>query len=541
MRRVPSFPCCHTGPMSGPAIELDGLGDAMTFVVSTGPANGSVSVDVDAGAFVYTPAENFSGDDSFEVVVTDVNGASTRQLVQVSVNAVADAPGLTVSDVAVQIGGKRIEGTTAADVLHGTAGSDIVVGGEGNDVLHSDSNTTGGGYQVALDVRAALSDLDGSEALAVVISGVPAGASLSAGEEIAPGVWQVAVADLAGLSMTVGDAVDVTLTVSATSRESSGEVATVSATLAVTFEGVDPTQVVDILQGGSGDDTMIGGDGFDYVDFSTAGNGVNVSLRGGTATGDGSDTFTGIEGVIGSDYSDRLVGDRGDNVIIANDGDDRVYSGGGNDTIYDGAGHDKVRAGSGDDVIRLAADGQRDKIDGGRGFDTIDFTGVERAVMLNLDNGNVRGASGNDKVRNIEGVIGGSADDDITGSKGDNALDGGAGNDVIRGGRGADLLTGGEGDDIFVFEVGDVISGRTTYGVDTITDFVAGDQLDFSDFSKGHKGLDLVNDVHLTNTDAGIVVSIDMGGRTGFVDVVLLEGVHDLTIDAMIAGDHFIV
>lgn len=64
-------------------------------------------------------------------------------------------------------------------------------------------------------------------------------------------------------------------------------------------------------------------------------------------------------------------------------------------------------------------------------------------------------------------LTGGGGTDVLYGFAGDDILNGGGGNDILTGGTGNDTLTGGGGNDKFVFHNGD--------GLDTITDFVAGD------------------------------------------------------------------
>ncbi len=70
------------------------------------------------------------------------------------------------------------------------------------------------------------SDMDGSETWSefTQVAGVPAGASLSRGTEIAPGLWQVATADLRGGLVSVRPAehsdADFTLTLTATLTDS---------------------------------------------------------------------------------------------------------------------------------------------------------------------------------------------------------------------------------------------------------------------------------------------------------------------------------
>lgn len=78
---------------------------------------------------------------------------------------------------------------------------------------------------------------------------------------------------------------------------------------------------------------------------------------------------------------------------------------------------------------------------------------------------NARGGSGNDTL------IGNQANNRLDGGGGTDVLDGGEGDDVLIGGPGNDILTGGDGADTFVFAA----SGS---GMDTITDFGAGDALE---------------------------------------------------------------
>ncbi len=72
------------------------VGEVLTYSIKTGgePAHGSVSFNQVAGTFVYTPAGNYNGGDSFTILVTDASGATTEQAVSVTVNPVNDAPTL---------------------------------------------------------------------------------------------------------------------------------------------------------------------------------------------------------------------------------------------------------------------------------------------------------------------------------------------------------------------------------------------------------------------------------------------------------------
>ncbi len=526
--------------ISGSIGATDPDGDVLSYALASGPQHGSVTLDPATGAFVYTPDANYSGADGFGVVVTDAFGKFVEQHVNVTVNAVADAPTLTVSDVSVMVGGLAINGTSAPDILYGTAGSDLIIGSDGNDIIYSEEQPDTG-YAVKLDIDAALTDLDGSEMLTVQISGLPEGATLSAGREIGAGVWEVSSAELPGLTMTAPEAVDVTLSVAAIAIEGNGSTASVSASIDVHFDGVDGTGGLDILRGGGGDDLMFGGGGIDYVDYSTTGNSVIVSLVTGTATGDGNDMFSGIEGVLGSQYNDTITGDGQQNFLYAGGGDDYVDAGAGDDLISDGAGRDQIYGGTGNDVIVAAVDSSLDHFNGGYGIDIVDYSAATTTIMADLGNGIVTLGGNKDLLFNIEGVTGGSGNDTLLGSNGDDILNGGAGNDTLKGGRGYDTLAGGSGSDTFVFTQSDVKSGQNYYGFDTITDFGGGDRLDFSGLSHGNKALNLAHDVHVTDTAAGIVVSVDLGGFGGYIDVVLLEDVHGINLDDLTSGHHIIV
>ena len=78
------------------------------------------------------------------------------------------------------------------------------------------------GQTIALDISTSTTDTDGSETISMVrISDVPAGMTLTAGTEVSAGVWELSVADLAGLGINVPDGVTgaFELTVQSTSDE----------------------------------------------------------------------------------------------------------------------------------------------------------------------------------------------------------------------------------------------------------------------------------------------------------------------------------
>ncbi|MBB96324.1 MAG: hypothetical protein CML68_17235 [Rhodobacteraceae bacterium] len=110
----------------------------------------------------------------------------------------------------------------------------------------------------------------------------------------------------------------------------------------------------------------------------------------------------------------------------------------GNDWLDGGTGADTIRAGDGDDWI--IGDANDLVIQGGAGYDTVDFSGSGAGVYL----------SQNDtKLSGLEHVIGTDMDDTIqyTSSVEDLTLEGGDGNDNLNSGSGNDTLIGGDGND----------------------------------------------------------------------------------------------
>jgi Ca2+-binding RTX toxin-like protein len=195
-------------------------GDPVSYAKASDPAHGTVTVNAD-GTFQYTPDANFSGEDSFTFTVSDGKGGANTYTYTVSVNPVADAPALTV--------------TNAFGYEHD---------------------------EIALSIEAALTDTDGSETLSITISGLPEGAFLSAGVDNGDGSWTLAPADLADLTLTVvlapgaSEPAEFTLTVTAVSTEGgNGDSASSVGSILVS---VTPLEQPEALVGNAIDGYLVG-------------------------------------------------------------------------------------------------------------------------------------------------------------------------------------------------------------------------------------------------------------------------------------------
>ncbi|MFB0876019.1 MULTISPECIES: Ig-like domain-containing protein, partial [unclassified Sphingobium] len=132
------------------------------------------------------------------------------------------------------------------------------------------------------------------------------------------------------------------------------------------------------------------------------------------------------------------------------------------ETVIGTAAAETIVGGAGNDVIKGL--GGADIIDGGAGIDTADYSDKLQSVVVTLrgalDATVSVGGIAEDVLRNVENLIGGGGDDQLTGDNGANVLNGGAG---------ADILTGGLGDDIYyVDNAGDKVVEANGQGNDLI-------------------------------------------------------------------------
>ncbi len=416
-------------------------------------------------------------------------------------------------------GNDVLSGDSGHDTLNGGAGSDFVLGGDGNDTLIGgpDNDTMVGGpgddnYKIALgsgndalidtagtdtlfingnpfvldDVRRSGNNLvirldDGTEA---TVLGHYTGNALE-GVEF-PGVGFPALATTfaiaTGFTGTTGAGDHDEIFVGTNAGET-----------------IDAGDGADWLFGHGGDDTLLGGTGDDYIEggagadlidggpqdglafgadfaaYAHSDAAVSIDLGAGTASGGHAtgDMLFNIEGVIGSDFADTLIGrNAADDRFMGRGGDDFINGLTGFDlvdyvespngvtvdlsmgTASDGWGStdtlmsiERVHGSEFNDVLigsdtTLVAEFFRgrtgdDFIDGKGGFDLADYSITQGPVDVNLATGiALDGSGGTDTLINVERIRGSAFDDTLTGNAASNVIQGLSGDDVIDGGAG---------------------------------------------------------------------------------------------------------
>ncbi len=473
--------------------------DKTTAVVAT--LNGSTSATVSINGVAEDTIKNIenpiggSGNDSFtgdglsntfvggagKDTLNGGNGVDIADYSEKSLAVVVTLNGATA--VNVSVGGivedsirniENIFGGLGRDTLTGDALSNVFRGGAGNDTLNGNSGSDTADYSEKSSAVAVT--LNGSNSVSVRVGGIVedgirnienivggsgndtfTGDSLAnvfkggAGNDTLNGGTGIDTADYSDKT----DAVRVTLNTSTAASVYVNEVVEdsvrnieniIGGSAADTLTG---DSLANVFKGGAGNDTLNGGTGVDTADYTDKTDAVRVTLNGSTTAivyvnENAQDSINNIENIIGGSGNDTLTGDSLGNSLTGGDGNDTLKGAGGVDTL-----------------------------NGGAGVDTADFSDQTAAVVATL-NGSTQitvtiGGSSNDRLSNIENLIGGSGADTLTGDSLANILSGGNGADRLSGGAGNDVLNGGAGADRFSFTT--TLNASTN--LDTIEDFVS--------------------------------------------------------------------
>jgi Ca2+-binding RTX toxin-like protein len=278
---------------------------------------------------------------------------------------------------------------------------------------------------------------------------------------------------------------------------------------------------VDIIRGGSGIDSVIYGnhsgpaqdndipdDDVEYVEGTAGNDNINLSNNPDDVT------------IIGGAGNDTLTGGGGDDDISGGAGNDTINGNGGDDLLNGGAGNDTINGGLGNDDISGGAD--NDTLSGNEGDDTVNGNAGNDVVNGNAGNDTLRGGDGNDTLD------GGLDDDNLNGNDGDDLLIGGAGGDVIRGGAGvdtSDYADGGAGVTVDL-QVG-VADGGDATG-DSYPGFEAGTRAQ----ADGNNDVENVDGTDSADTLRGDVDSNRLVGKGGDDNIIGRDG-----DDTLLGGD----
>jgi len=390
--------------------------------------------------------------------------------------------------------GEEIRGLGGNDTLSGLGGEDLLDGGDGDDALDGGTGVDTATYA--------------SAGLGVVVSLAVAGAQDTGG---------AGNDTLVSIENVTGSAFDDKLAGNDIANQLSGLAGNDR------LDGAGGTDTLlggsgdDILIGGSGADAIDGGEGFDLVSYETSTTVAPVlnlmvidfsDSR--NSFGDAVlDTFVNIEGVIGSNNNDFILGRIGV--------DDTLIGGGGNDILFGQGGKDTLIGGVGNDLF-LGISGNT-RFEGGDGLDTVSYihgtVDISTGITVDLeDPSRNTGIAAGDSYDGIENLLGSILNDSLAGDEGSNIIMGGLGDDRLIGGAGADVLNGN------LFFNGDITNWYEGVAIDT------GDGVDVASYETATSGV--VASLRNPAANTG-----DAAGDT----YILIEGLAGSAFDDTLEGD----
>jgi VCBS repeat-containing protein len=284
---------------------------------------------------------------------------------------------------------------------------------------------------------------------------------------------------------------------------------------------LDGTLGNDRFQGFAGNDTINGGAGFDRAIYTDATGGIAFNLASGTVTGPGvgTDTLTGIEGIIGTNFADTY---------------DATGFTGSTGVPGTPVGFNEFEGMGGDDVITGFINSQ------GAPLTRVSYLDATAGVTVNLATRTADGDAsvGHDTFTNtISNVWGSAFADSLTGSNNPNGtvevFDGRGGNDIINGGGGFDRADYNndlaETSGITVNLAAGTVTGSSVAGNDTLISVEAVRGTAFADTYNafGFSG---------TSTNAGSLGTFNEFTGGGGDDVIIGNGATRLNFNNATAG-----
>ncbi|WP_223477176.1 hypothetical protein [Oricola indica] len=347
------------------ADHFEGTQDADTLIGSdfgSGPDNSSESWVGEAGN------DYIDGNGGWDTVSYNLENGGGAVFVNLGAGTATDTFGDT--DTLLDI--EAAQGTDLADTLIGSSGNNYLEGRGGRDNINAGDgddtiNSSGGDSASQGDGDIILAGLGND-----TITGHAAafadryGGGLDIIYENLSGIGGITltVTDSAGSGTVVGTGVNSTFTF-ADHFEGTQD----ADTLIGSDFGSGPDNSSESWVGEAGNDSIDGNGGWDTVNYNleSGGAGVTVNLGTGTATdtyGD-TDTLEDIEGALGTDEADTLIGSGGNNYLEGRGGNDLIEGGAGDDTLVGGADADTFvfAPGDGTDTISDFNSGEGDTID----------------------------------------------------------------------------------------------------------------------------------------------------------------------------------
>lgn len=378
-------------------------------------------------------------------------------------------------------GNDTLTGTSEPDIINGLAGEDQLSGLEGNDQLN------GGDHADTMDGGA------GND-LFVGGGGIRFEGIFSIGDTYIGGTGRdtfVVSQDIDRITENVGEGDDVVLALADYRLRPGVEVETMVAaegSLPIALTGNEFAQSIygnagtNVIVGGGGADYLVGGGGSDiyYIGSSstiieetgsdedlvrttTSSFTLSANLEGLEASWSDFAGTTDPLSLTGNDLANRIVGNRGDNLIRGGAGNDILYGvylnapplADGNDVLNGGLGADQMYGGQGNDVYIVDNSGDAVFEKSGEGDDIIS-TFVNYALASSQE---VETLAAQDSAGSIS-LEGNGFNNSLYGNASANRLNGGGGSDYLVGLGGNDLLIGFQGGD--ALELGaDNLAGGT--------------------------------------------------------------------------------
>ncbi len=375
------------------------------------------------------------GDDTYIVdnagdsIIEAVAGGIDTVIASVDFTLGSQVENLTLTGLARKAAGNALDnvltGTIGDDVLDGKAGADTMAGGSGNDTYYVDNvldtivEVSGGGTDTVVasfDYTLSPGEIENL----VLFGGAHIGTGNASSNTLTGGDGNDTLDGGGGGDTLIGGGGDdryIIRSVLDSVTEASGggidtEVATFSVTLADNVENLEISgegsvgtgNVLDnVLTGGTGAQTLIGGAGNDTYYVDGAGDVVVEELDGGIDTVVSSVDLAGIPAnvenirltgaahiAVGNDGSNRLSGGSGDDELDGAGGDDLELGGDGDDTLISRGGHDTLSGGAGNDTYKVAGGSVEiedflghDKLDASEatGNSYIDLSGATDSVI----------------------------------------------------------------------------------------------------------------------------------------------------------------